>query len=50
MLVRPKGKVRRIYPIDDAAFNYLQSLTLGPDGNLWFASPTNGEIGRLSLP
>ena len=25
-------------------------LTTGPDGNLYFAEPANGKIGRIALP
>ena len=32
----------------DPTVNHPESITLGPDGNLWFTSDVNNRIGRIT--
>lgn len=41
-----------LYAIPPSArgdFVFFRGITVGPDGNVWFASESSGKVGRLSL-
>jgi streptogramin lyase len=47
--ISTNGEIKHICEIGSYDFVFFDSIVVGPDGNLWFASPRSGRIGRLSL-